>query len=262
MIIEIQSQSNRLSIDSDLGGRATQFIVNDLQVLAPAGDNPLVGGWYLMAPWAGRLAKNSVSFNNKEYVQDINFQEWSIHGTSAFEPGDVQNITKDSVEIVHQTNKNWPVAATILQRWSVSDKYVKCFAQIASEQEFPAQIGWHPWFLRKLSRGDNAKFGIEATAQYVKDENFITQELTKEIGIPPFDDAFEVPTGKGFIEWPNALRIDFQFDHTTFVIFDEPQDSFCIEPQTGAPNSINRAQHLVGPNKPLSACVKWEITQI
>jgi len=261
MIVEISSANNRLIIDSALGGRATHWFYKDLQILGEKGDNPLVGGWYLMAPWAGRIRDNQVIYKNVKYPQEVNFQKWAIHGTVAFSEGKVQNQTSDSVEIVHTTNSNWPVKMEILQRWTVTNRYVKCFAKISViKGEFPAELGWHPWFKRQLTKGKSAKFGIEAILQYIKDDNFFTLNETKEIGVPPFDDAFVVPTGKGFIEWPEALRIDFSTDLQTFVVFDEPEDVFCIEPQTGPPDAINRAQTLVTPEKPLEASVKWEIT--
>ena len=263
MIVEISNANNRLIIDSALGGRAIQWFYNDLQILGDKGDNPLVGGWYLMAPWPGRIRDNQVIYKGKTYPQEINFQKWAIHGTVAFSEGKVQNQTSDSVEIVHKTNNDWPISMEILQRWSITSKYLKCYARISTiEGEFPAELGWHPWFNRQLTRGKLAKFGIEAVSQYIKDENFFTLNETKEIGIPPFDDAFYVPSGKGFIEWPEALRIDFSTDLDTFVVFDEPEDVFCIEPQTGPPDAINRASNVVTPQNPLEASVKWEITAL
>jgi aldose 1-epimerase len=263
MIIEIASGKHKLEIDSIAGGRAAQWFVDDLQILGPKGDHPLVGGWYLMAPWAGRIRDNQVTYQKRKYPQKVNFQKWAIHGTVAFNEGKVQNQTSDSVEIVHKTNSDWPISMEILQRWSITSKYLKCYARISTiEGEFPAELGWHPWFNRQLTRGKPAKFGIEAVSQFKKDENFFTLNETKEIGIPPFDDAFVVPTGRGFIEWPEALRIDFSTDLETFVVFDEPKDVFCIEPQTGPPDAINRATNVVTPQNPLEASVKWEITAL
>lgn len=261
MIVEISNANNRLVIDSVLGGRATQWFYKDLQILGPKGDNPLVGGWYLMAPWPGRIRDNQIIYKNNTYPQEVNFENWAIHGTVACSEGKVQNQTSESVEIVHYTNKNWPVSMEVLQRWTVTSKYLTCYAKIsASQGEFPAELGWHPWFKKQLAKGKPAKFGIEAVSQYVKDNKSITLNETKEIGTPPFDDAFFVPSGKGFIEWPEALRIDFSTALETFVVFDEPEDVFCIEPQTGPPDAINRAVNLVTPQTPLEASVKWEIT--
>ena len=97
MNLEIFSGSNRLLIDSVSGGRVTQWFIDDLQILGPKGEHPLVGGWYLMAPWAGRIKDNQVSFQNKDYPQKINFQKWAIHGTVAFSEGKIRNQTETSV---------------------------------------------------------------------------------------------------------------------------------------------------------------------
>lgn len=262
MTISISQGENKLIIDPFLGGQVLECHIGKYQIIAPKTDNPLVGGWYLMAPWAGRLQNNEIVYQGKSYPQEINFQNWAIHGTVAFEKGKVLNHQSDSVEIVHESNRNFPVTAIIKQKWFVANKYIRSSASIEVDQEFPVQLGWHPWFKRDLGNGKRARYAIEAVSQYIRTKDFVTLNETKEIGIPPFDDAFDVPSGKGFIEWPNTLRIDFQFDHKTFVIYDEPEDSFCIEPQTGPPNSTNRAEFVATPNKPLLASVKYDLSQI
>ena len=263
MIIEISSGKHKLKIDSIAGGRAIEWFIDDLQILGPKGDHPLIGGWYLMAPWAGRIRDNQIVYKGSNFPQDVNFQNWAIHGTVAFSEGKIRNQSETSVEIVHETNDKWPVKMEIVQKWSITNNFVKSHVIVSSVSgEFPAEIGWHPWFKRQLTKGKPAKFGIEAISQYEKDEKNFTLNKTKSIGVPPFDDAFDVPTGKGFIEWPDALRIDFTSDLDTFVIFDEPADVFCIEPQTGPPDAINQPRHIVSPRKPLEASVKWEVTPL
>jgi aldose 1-epimerase len=263
MIIEIASGKHKLVIDSIAGGRAIQWIIDDLQILGPKGDHPLIGGWYLMAPWAGRIRDNQVVFKGDKFPQDISFKNWAFHGTVFLSEGKIRNQSDTSVEIVHKTNDKWPVKMEIVQKWSITSNFVKCQVTVSSTiGEFPAEIGWRPTFKRQLEKGKPAKFGIEAISQYVKDESFFTLNKTKPIGIPPFDDAFDVPTGKGFIEWSDALRIDFSSDVDTFVIFDDQEDVFCIEPQTGPPDAINQARHIISPGKPLEASVKWEVTRL
>jgi aldose 1-epimerase len=263
MLIEISSGENRLVIDPIFGGRVTQWFFRDLQILGSKGNHPLLGGWYLMAPWAGRIRDNKIIFRGNEFPQNINFQTFAIHGTVPFTEGKVQNQTETSVEIVHETSDPWPIKMQILQKWIITKNFVKSSAKIScAEGEFPAELGWHPWFKRQLARGEKARFGIEAVSQYVKDENQFTLSETKSIGIPPFDDAFHVPTGKGFIEWPQALRLDITSDVDTFIVYDELEDLFCIEPQTGPPDAVNHPKHLVDPQNPLEASVKWELISL
>jgi galactose mutarotase-like enzyme len=87
LIIEIESGSNKLVIDSLSGGRVTECFIDDLQILGPKGDHPLIGGWYLMAPWAGRIKDNQIVYKGEKYPQEVNFQNWAIHGTVAFTEG-------------------------------------------------------------------------------------------------------------------------------------------------------------------------------
>ena len=181
MIIEIASGKHKLVIDSIAGGRTTQWFVDDLQILGPKGDHPLIGGWYLMAPWAGRIRDNQVVYKGNNYPQDVNFQNWAIHGTVLFSEGQIRNQSETSVEVVHETNDKWPVKMEIVQKWSITNNFVKCQVTVSSASgEFPAEIGWHPWFKRQLEKGKPAKFGIEAISQYVKDESFLFENLGKD----------------------------------------------------------------------------------
>lgn len=262
MIVEISNSQNRLLIDTALGARVVECHIGKYQILAPLKDHPLIGGWYLMAPWAGRIENNQITFESKTYPQKINFQNWAIHGTVCFEESKIINQKQDLLETINYSNSDWPVKAEIYQKWFVTSKSIKCSATIKVDKKFPAQIGWHPWFKRDIGNNKNAKYAIQAVSQYIKTKEFVTLNETKDISIPPFDDAFHVPSGKGFIEWPDALRIDFESDHQTFVVYDEPEDVFCIEPQTSAPNANNHAIHVATPDKPLSAFVKWDITHL
>ena len=47
MIIEIASGKHKLVIDSIAGGRAIEWFVDDLQILGPKGDHPLIGGFVI-----------------------------------------------------------------------------------------------------------------------------------------------------------------------------------------------------------------------
>ena len=83
MTISISQGENKLIIDPLQGGQVLECHVGKYQIIAPKTDNPLVGGWYLMAPWAGRLENNEIDYQGKKYPQDVNFQNWAIHGTVA-----------------------------------------------------------------------------------------------------------------------------------------------------------------------------------
>ena len=134
MLIEITSGNHRLIIDSNLGGKAMQWFIGDLQILGEKGEHPLLGGWYLMAPWAGRIKDNKIIYKSKEYPQEINFETFAIHGTVAFTAGKVLNQSDTSVEILHETNDSWPVKMKILQKWMITKNYVSSSAKISCDE--------------------------------------------------------------------------------------------------------------------------------
>jgi aldose 1-epimerase len=69
-----------------------------------------------------------------------------------------------------------------------------------------------------------------------------------------------VPSGAASIIWPGALRIDISTNCDTFVLYDLPDDSFCIEPSSGYPDQINRNPKIVTKDSPLRIESTWKVT--
>ncbi len=261
---KIKSGENELTIDPDFGGRAISWKLAGVELLAEPGDNPIVGGFYLMAPWVGRLRNSEVVFNQNKYPQEINFQTWAIHGTFPFKACEITYKSETEIVLKQSTTSNWPIDATIECRWLVQEAGLQTSATISTiDGEFPASLGWHPWFRRKLAVGMPANYEVNSSAIYVRDEDFIINGDTSEIFSGPFDDSFLVPTGKASITWPEFCAIDIVSTTKYFHLY-EARNSVCIEPETSPPNGINLlAQDLgfiVSPDSPLSATVNWNIS--
>ena len=65
---ELNSKRARLLIDEKMGGRAVSWQIADLQVLKPMTDKAVIGGWYAMAPWAGRISNNQIKFKHSTKI--------------------------------------------------------------------------------------------------------------------------------------------------------------------------------------------------
>ncbi len=262
-MLEIESGINKLSIDPVHGGRATSWKVKGVELLSPAGENPIIGGFYLMAPWVGRLRDSEVVFNGQHFPQQINFQDWAIHGTFPF--SDCELVFKTDTEIVlkQKTTKDWPISAIIECRWLVLESGIQTTATISTEiGKFPASLGWHPWFRRKLEVGLPAIYEIESQAIFNRGKELIIDGSQSEIFSGPFDDSFLVPSGKSFISWPHFCSIEIESTTKFFHLY-EAQNSVCIEPETSPPNGINLMEKnlgfLVTPDSPLTATVDWKV---
>lgn len=255
---ELKTAKARLTIDETMGGRANSWQIEDLQILKPTTDQAVVGGWYAMAPWAGRITENQISFNNKNYPQKINLDEWAIHGTVFDSPGEVINQGSNYLQVRHLMTAEWLAPGEIIQEWKLDDNYLFTAIEIRTfKEEFPASCGWHPWFLRKLNRGEPAVYSIAATNKYQRGADYLPTGKLIDIGVGPFDDAFTVPSGKAQIIWPQALEIQIETNCPVFVLYDLPEDSFCIEPSSGYPDQINRKPIVVSQENPLRIESTW-----
>jgi aldose 1-epimerase len=46
-------------------------------------------------------------------------------------------------------------------------------------------------------------------------------------------------------------------DAPAWVVYDEPAHAICVEPETAAPDSLNRSPDIVAPGQPLVAEMTW-----
>lgn len=265
-LLKITSGPNQLSIDPDYGGRAVSWKISGVEVLAPAGENPIVGGWYLMAPWVGRLENNQISFNGNTYLQKTNFQHWAIHGTFPFQSCEIISIAEDSIALRQSSTSDWLEAADIDCVWKVTNKGVQTQATVTTQgRSFPASIGWHPWFRRKLEAGEAAEYKLEAFEKFHVNHEMIIDGTTTDNFCGPFDDSFYVPSGKASIAWPGFYAIDIE-SSAKYIHLYEARNSVCIEPETAPPNGVNLLElelaQLVTFDNPLHISVNWNIRKL
>ena len=132
-------------------------------------------------------------------------------------------------------------------------------------EPFPAVVGWHPWFRRRLDSGGPLELTMQASERLVRgDDHLPTGEAVPyDAADGPFDDAFRVPDGRATVRWPGVLAIDIASDSDWYVVFDELASFVCVEPQSGPPDGLRvsrgrvpgpsaRADHDVGDARPVS----------
>lgn len=267
--LKISNSFHELLFDTALGARAISWKLDGTEILAIPTAANLFGGNYVMAPWAGRIKGAAVDFNGARYPQLINHSPWAIHGSTPFHPPTIIEQTESRVIFEHNLDNElptWPKGFTVVHSWELkeSELITEIFVK-SSETEFPAVVGWHPWFVRTLANGDVGSYGVSATHVFeVDDSKIVTGELGK-IEAGPWDCAFLAPTGKAFIEWGNSFRIEINTNSEFFVVYDEPDDFVCIEPQSGPPNGSNlnspEFNYVVTPTNPLVLSATWKVSK-
>ena len=243
--VDVQFGEQHLIFDAAIGGRAISWKFQGIELLGAAGEAPVEFGFYPMLPWAGRLAGNSISVNGELIQQEINHQGWAIHGLSFDKPLTRWHIKENENSTTftgEQSIPDWIVPLAVAFTWEIRSDSIETIIEGTPTGSESAKVvlGWHPWFHKSLGVGLPAKLKIDNAKLLIKLDALPTGELADFNATQgPFDDALIVPDKTVILEWPKALQLRVTNSHEWFVIYTGNSDFLCIEPQTGAPNSLN-----------------------
>ncbi len=256
-VLQIKSDEHLLQIDPQNGGRIMSWQIDGVDVLAPAEVHPIRGGMYVMAPWVGRLKDATITYKNQHHPQSLTYKHWAIHGSMPFSECEVSLISESEVIIHHTTPSTWPAPMNIDVTWKVSSIGLLSTSKISTtDGEFPAAIGWHPWFLKTLSNGSSATYSFDSNQQFAVDEDLIVTGNLIEKTEGPHDDSFILKSGEAEIRWNGFRTMKIQTSARYLHLF-ETERLVCLEPETSPPNGVNLVNEgfsdIVSPERPLTA---------
>ncbi|WP_347955475.1 aldose 1-epimerase [Gordonia aichiensis] len=239
-------------------GRLTSLVV--------AGHELLTGGArfgsFPMAPWCGRLGDGELTVDGQVHRFERNDPPHALHGTVRDHPWFVDQCAPDRARLTQRLEPRWPFPGEVMQEVSVRPGELTLQMRVRSDgPAFPAQVGWHPWFRRRL--GDDGadralRVDFSPAWQEKRGEDYLPTGERIAPTSPPWDDCFGMPDGVDvLLDWPDRLRMRMRSDARWVVVFDHPEDSICVEPQTGPPNGLNTTPHLVSPGHDLVATTTW-----
>jgi aldose 1-epimerase len=251
------------------GGRIGSLRIDGLQTLVTEGWGPLAWGAYPMVPWAGRLDRGVLGWAGAEhrFPTDI-APPHAIHGTLMGSRWEVVASTPDAVELAADLGEPWPFGGTAVHRVRLADDHLAATLEVRADTEaFPAIVGWHPWFARRLrdaagtDHGRSAVVDIPAGAMLRRGADGLPDgTLARPIPPGPWDDCFAELSGPPSVTWEGALRIVVESDARFVVVYTEQESGVCVEPQTGPPNGLNTGEHaVVDPGHPLisTMTLRW-----
>lgn len=233
-------------VDLDEGARGVEWTVAGHQLLGHYADQPIEHGMYPMAPWAGRIRDNSVTWNGHEHSLPVTHDPWAIHGTALAQAATVLELAQDAHEarlvarIEEHPGWPWPMAIDI--EWHLRPRELTTSITVhALVEPFPVVAGWHPWFRRQLDAGAPLELSMRASERLVRGADHLPtgEAVSYAAEGGPFDDAFRVPDGRATVSWPGVLAVDIASDHDWYVVFDELSSYVCVEPQSGPPDGLH-----------------------
>ena len=253
----LESDSARVEIDLARGGRISSFRIDGMEILVGPTEGLLDWGCYPMAPWAGRLRHGRFEYARQSFQMPLSLPPHAIHGTVHQRAWEAEGEACASAELGH----DWPFSGRAVQNFALEESALRLRLAIHSEGEsFPASLGWHPWFLRELSRGEPAELSFHARAMYARSADMIPTGEKVDVPEGPWDDCFVGVDSAPEIRWPGALTLRLVSDASHWVVYDEPAHAICVEPMTGPPNALNLLPVEVHPDRPLVAEfeLQWE----
>jgi aldose 1-epimerase len=264
-VIKVESlscETVRVDFDAARGGRIAQVVVRDVPLLVDArdADDPVLGwGCYPMVPWAGRLARGRFQFRRDVVRMPINTGMHAIHGTGVFNPWRVIGVSTSSlVARLDLEPTGWPYESWCEQRISLGPDSLHLEISVHGDvREFPAQVGWHPWF--RVPDSYVAEFDV----MFERDTNHLTTGRRLPATDGPWDDCFtDVRTYPCIVI--DGVRIELASSCRYWVVYNESPRGWCIEPQSGPPNAFNvygeSALDVVGPARVLQHSFTWRFT--
>ncbi len=134
----------------------------------------------------------------------------------------------------------------------------------------PAAVGWHPWFPRRLAGTAGrpaapsapAILGFDAARMLVRDSEGIPSGALVEPTPRPWDDCFTGLRSAPTLTWPGVLALELTSSCDFWVVYDEPPDTICVEPQSAPPDFVHHDPLIVEPGRPLRATMTWRWRRI
>ncbi|MFF0434847.1 aldose 1-epimerase [Streptomyces sp. NPDC004327] len=245
-----------LTIDPEHGCRITGLRVGGTELLLQGAHF----GCFVMAPWAGRT--ENARFRNGATTHELPVSEHAaphaIHGTVRDLPWKTAHVTDTAAAFTSELGSPWPYAGKVTQIVELGEGSLTLTLGVETASDsFPAQAGWHPWFRRSLG-GADVELGFHPAWQEERGANHIPTGRRIDPTPRPWDDCFGMPDGVDVtLTWPGQLELRITSRAEYVVVYDEPEDAVCVEPQTGPPNGLNTLPRLVTPIDPLEVSTTW-----
>ena len=255
-VITLSSGNVQVVIDAIHGSRLSSLRFGEHELLVQrSNDDSFSWGCYPMAPWAGRTRNGIFEHQGLSVQLPINSAPHSIHGLVHDAEWQVVTTSSTSATLRVELDQRWPFAGWVEHRISVDPSSVDLQLTVHAADRndesasMPAQVGWHPWFVRP------AQLEAEFKTMYVRDSEGIagTQRAHQQQDLMhgQLDDCFTDAVTTPLLHFENGLTVRLESDCSHWVVYNEPSHAICVEPQSGPPNGLNSEPLAVSPNQPL-----------
>ncbi|MDB1086036.1 aldose 1-epimerase [Streptomyces sp. ACA25] len=256
--VHLRAADTDVTVRPDQGGRLSSLLVGGTELLRQ-GER---FGSFVMVPWCGRMDRGQFRNGDAVHRMPLNAGPHAMHGTVRTQSWRTTRTSARSAVFLTELTPPWPWPGTVTQVVELAEDGGSLTLTLGVEtagESFPAQAGWHPWFLRRLSPGGSeAELDFTAAWQEERGEDHLPTGRRIDPLPGPWDDCFGMPDGvAATVTWPGELELTVTSRAEWAVIYDEQPEALCVEPQSGPPNGLNTHPRLVTPIDPLEVATTW-----
>lgn len=220
-------------------------------------------GSFVMVPWCGRTAQGRFRNGGEMFQLPLDNGPHAIHGTVRDAAWQVApGLTRTKATFTYDLTDPWPWEGRVTQIVELAEDGSGLTLSLGVETfdvSFPAQAGWHPWFLRNLGKGgEDVRLDFSPSWQEERGDDHIPTGRRTDPRPGPWDDCFGMPEGvSATLTWPGELELKLASRAEYVVVYDEQPEGVCVEPQSGPPNGLNSHPRQVTPIDPLETTTTW-----
>ncbi len=244
-----------VSVDHRNGCRLSSLKVEGTELLR---QGPRYGA-FPMVPWCGRIEHGRFRNGAETHQMPVNHPPHAIHGTGRDNAWRTARVGEREAAFTYDLADPWPYPGRVTQLVELAQNSLTLTMGIETYGDsFPAQAGWHPWFLRNLGAGKDVEIDFRPAWQEERGADHLPTGHRIEPRPGPWDDCFGMPDGVDVtLTWPGALELKITSRAEWVVVYDEQTEAVCVEPQSGPPNGLNTHPRLVTPIDPLEISTTW-----
>lgn len=190
---------------------------------------------FLMAPWAGRIGGATLDCHGHNLQlpadADGNAKHGLVRGLSWNIDG---HSTQTHVRLHCDVEEIWPGRAFL--DVAVSPEELSMTIGWDSSTDVPCILGFHPWFAKTVGNGIPLTLDVDLTHMVERRGRLPTGRLTA-VSEPPWDDCF-LAASNPVLRWGDQVAIELSASTSWWVIYTEPDNATCVEPQTAPPDAF------------------------
>ncbi|MEE1941747.1 aldose 1-epimerase [Streptomyces sp. TRM 70361] len=256
--VRLRAGDTEVTVEPERGCRIASLRIGGTEVLRQ-GER---FGSFVMVPWCGRTRQGRLHSGGETYQLPVDSGEHAIHGTVRRRAWRTARSDERAAAFFCDLTEPWPWPGRVTQLVELAEDGAGLTLTLGVEtfgDSFPAQAGWHPWFLRNLGRGGgDVTLDFAPAWQEERGADQVPTGRRTDPGPGPWDDCFGMPDGVDVtLTWPGELELRVTSRCEWVVVYDEQAEAVCVEPQTGPPNGLNTHPRLVTPIDPLEATTTW-----